>query len=427
MRRPLFEVAALTALSMIGAAAAFAQPAPSTSSSEGLELLKQVAQQYVDAKSYSIETVEERTSVGEYVHSWQKTVLAAAEASGNRFHYEGHSHSGGAMTVSDGQSVWTYRVDEHRYTAKPQQISSSAQSPIIAMTEYAMLQAKGLRKRWSDLVRSLKSAERLPDAMLTVNGQQVLCKVVHVQTSDLKRVGGGYTLDETIWIDATHETVLRTEEHLHTCIFSDAACIPIQEETLATFTTTLNGPMRENLFTFTPPADAKLIQDFPDPRRAYPGANMTGEQVPSLKFKSTDGKIVSIESFRGKPVLLDFWATWCGPCVEALPQVAQIYAEAKGKGLVLLTVDRDEEANTAAGFLSKKGYNWPNFHGNGEIEKLVGSSGIPRTMLVGAQGKITYDVSGTDEDQLRTAIVKLGPEYAALSPKPKQTPCTASK
>ena len=46
---------------------------------------------------------------------------------------------------------------------------------------------------------------------------------------------------------------------------------------------------------------------------------------------------------------------------------------------------------------------------------------------VDAQEKITYDGSGMDEDQLRTAIAKLGPEYAALSPKPKQTPCTASK
>ena len=115
---------------------------------------------------------------------------------------------------------------------------------------------------------------------------------------------------------------------------------------------------------------------------------MTGDQVPSLKLKSADGKVVALDSFRGKPVLLDFWATWCGPCVAALPQLAQIYQEAKDKGLVLLTVDQDEEANTAAKFLAKKGYTWPNFHdGDGEIEKLVGSSGIPRTMLVDAQGK----------------------------------------
>ena len=152
---------------------------------------------------------------------------------------------------------------------------------------------------------------------------------------------------------------------------------------------------------------------------------MTGDQVPSLKLKSADGKVVGLDSFRGKPVL---WATWCGPCIAALPRLAQIYQEAKDKGLVLLTVDQDEEPNTADMFLAKKGYTWPNFHdGDGQIEKLVGSSGIPRTLLVDAQGKITYPASGTDEDQLRTAIVKLGPEYATLSPKPKQAPCTASK
>ncbi len=69
MRRPPFVFGALT---MIGAAAAFAQPAPSPSPSEGLELLKQVAQHYADAKSYYIESVEENISSTEYNHSWQK-------------------------------------------------------------------------------------------------------------------------------------------------------------------------------------------------------------------------------------------------------------------------------------------------------------------------------------------------------------------
>ena len=425
MRRQLF---ALSVLGMLAAAAAFAQSAPSSSFSDGLEVLKKVAQRYANADSYSIESVEERTENGEYDHSWQKTILIAAEAPGNRFRYEGHSSLGSAMTVADGKNVWTYRVDEHRYTFKPQLIATSGQSAVIANTESAMMQAKDLKDRWRNLVKTIKSAERLPDATLAVNGQHVLCKVIRVRTPDFKRLADGFTIDETIWIDATQETVLKTIEHMHTLIFSGAARIPIQEEGLTTFTTTFNGPMSENLFTFAPPADAKLIQDFPDPRHDFGGSDMTGEAVPSLKFKSTDGNVVLIESFRGKPVLLDLWATWCGPCVEALPQIAQIYAEAKDKGLVLLTVDQDEEPNTAAELLSKKGYNWPNFHDDdGATEKLVGLSGIPRTILIDAQGKIVYDASGMDEDQLRTEIAKLGSEYAALAPKPKEAPCTASK
>jgi len=115
------------------------------------------------------------------------------------------------------------------------------------------------------------------------------------------------------------------------------------------------------------------------------------------------------------------------PLRAALPKLAQIYQEAKDKGLILLTVDQDEEANTATEFLAKKGYAWRNFHdGDGEIEKLAGRSGIPRTMLV-AQGRIAYDVEGMDEDELRKEIAKLGPEYAPLLTKPKGTPCLASK
>jgi thiol-disulfide isomerase/thioredoxin len=427
MRRPPFVVAVLT---MVAATAAFAQPAPSPSTSEGLELLKQVAQRYAEAKSYYIESVQESTESTEYNRSWQKSVLTAAEAPGNRFRYERHTYGSNAIKVADGKTVWIYRVDEHRYTAKSQSSEASPQQTAVSMSENAVVQAALLRKQWSSRVKTLKSADRLGDAILMVNGHEVRCNVVHFQSSDLKRVPStDYLFDETIWIDKTSETVLRTIVHADNYMVYGAARIPMQEEVITTFTTTeLNGQVREDLFSFTPPQDAKLIQDFPDPRKDSGNVNLRGELAPSLKLESEDGKVVALESFRGKPVLLDFWATWCGPCVAALPQLAQIYQEAKDKGLVLLTVDQDEEANTAAEFLAKKGYAWRNFHdGDGEIEKLVGRSGIPRTMLVDAQGKIAYDVEGMDEDELRKEIAKLGQEYTALLPSPKQTPCVSSK
>lgn len=372
MRRPPFVVAVLT---MVAATAAFAQPAPSPSTSEGLELLKQVAQRYAEAKSYYIESVQESTESTEYNRSWQKSVLTAAEAPGNRFRYERHTYGSNAIKVADGKTVWIYRVDEHRYTAKSQSSEASPQQTAVSMSENAVVQAALLRKQWSSRVKTLKSADRLGDAILMVNGHEVRCNVVHFQSSDLKRVPStDYLFDETIWIDKTSETVLRTIVHADNYMVYGAARIPMQEEVITTFTTTeLNGQVREDLFSFTPPQDAKLIQDFPDPRKDSGNVNLRGELAPSLKLESEDGKVVALESFRGKPVLLDFWATWCGPCVAALPQLAQIYQEAKDKGLVLLTVDQDEEANTAAEFLAKKGYAWRNFHdGDGEIEKLVG-------------------------------------------------------
>jgi thiol-disulfide isomerase/thioredoxin/outer membrane lipoprotein-sorting protein len=413
MRRQL-QVA--TALLMMSSAIALAQTASSTSSAGGLQLLQYVAQQYSDAKSYYIESVEERTSNGEYDRSWQKTLLTAAEAPANRSYYEGRSPTGTTIRVADGKTVWTYRVDEHRYTVKQQLIATSNQPTMIALSEGAMVQAKHLKLKWTDLARSLKSANRLPDETLKVNGHRVRCDVVRIRTSDLKpvvvnRVGDGYTLDELIWIDKSHATILRTVEQVHTVLLSGAARTPMQEEITTTFTTSLDGAVRENLFTFAPPAGAKLIRDFPDPQHDFGAGNMAGDQIPSLQLKASDGKTVSIESFRGKPVLLDFWATWCGPCVASLPRLAQIYREAKAKGLVLLAVDQDEKPNTAAEFLSKQGYDWPNYHDdNGEIEKLMGSSPVPRTVLIDSQGKIAYDAVGSTSDELRTQIARLGPE-----------------
>jgi thiol-disulfide isomerase/thioredoxin len=426
MRRQLSVFAVLT---IIGAVPAFAQTAASPAPSEGLELLKQVAQQYADAKSYYIESVEERTSSTNYSHSWYKAILIAAESPGDSFHYEGRSSSGTAMKVADGKTIWTYRADEHRYTAKPQPIGTASQQTVIGMTEFEMFQAENLRKNLGALAKALKSADRLPDATLVVNGRNFYCHVVRFQSSDQKRASPGYSFEKTIWIDKTHQTVIKMIEHAHTYLINGASRMPAEEEITTVFTRAeLNGPVNESLFAFIPPSDARLIQDFPDPRKDFGGASKTGEQVPSLKLKSADGKVVALDSFRGKPVVLDFWATWCGPCVEALPQLARIYSEAKDKGLILLAVDQDQEANTATEFLAKKGYTWPDFHdGDGEIEKLVGSSGIPRTMLIDAQGKILSDVIGMDEDALRTEIVKLGPEYAALAPKPKQIPCVVSK
>jgi thiol-disulfide isomerase/thioredoxin len=150
-------------------------------------------------------------------------------------------------------------------------------------------------------------------------------------------------------------------------------------------------------------------------------------QCPPLKLKTADGKVIPIESYRGKPVILDFWATWCGPCVASMPKLAELYAQGKEKGLVLLSIDFDQDPKMATDFWAKKGYAWPDFHdGDGAIEKLVGSSAIPRTMLIDAQGHVVYDgISGTD--RLREEVAKLGPDFASLAAKPVTAPCVVPK
>jgi thiol-disulfide isomerase/thioredoxin len=397
-------------------------PSTTPTPSPGLDLLAKVSSQYKDAKSFYIESVEERTSTMEYRRDWEKTILIAVGSPENRYHYEGRSAFSNALRISDGTTIWTYHGGDQRYTAKPR-LSDKTEGRVMPMTEMALSQAQNLQKKLATLSKPYKSAELLHDSSLKVNGYKVLCYVIRLQSADEKRTSPNYSFEKTIWIDKNRLVVLQIVEHAHSKIQS--AGVSQDEDSIQTFSNTvLNGPVPENLFHFEPPPEALLIDDFPDPRTDYAGVGMRGEQAPSLKLKSADGQVVSLDSYRGKPVLIDFWATWCGPCVAGLAKLDKIYHEAGDKGLALISIDRDEEAKTAPDFLAKKGYAWPNFHDDGEIEKIVGSSGIPREMLINAGGKIVYD--GSDENALRTEIVKLGPEYASLAPK-KQVPCPAAE
>jgi thiol-disulfide isomerase/thioredoxin len=415
----------------LSATLAFAQATPSTpGNSKGLDLLNQVCNKYKNAKSYYIESVEERTMTSKYDHDWRKTILVAAGSPGNHFHYEGRSAFGNAVRESDGNTVWTYHVSDQRYTATPVSTEKTDKHRMIPMQEMAESRAQYLRQELAGLARPFNSAAQLRDASLKINGHKIRCYVIRVRSADEKRSSPNFSFEKTIWIDRTQLTIVRIAERTQTSsrAIGGGARDPRDDDSVTTFSNTiLDGPVAESLFHFVPPPEAKLLDEFPDPRTSF-GVNLVGEQAPALKLKSVDGQIQTLDSFRGKPVLIDLWATWCGPCVQALPKLNQLYQEAAKNGLVLISFDRDEEAKTATNFLAKKGYAWPNFHDDGEIEKLVGSSGIPRTLLIDARGKVVYDAFGMNEDALRTQIAKLGPEYASLAPKKdKDTPCPASE
>ncbi|HET9407624.1 MAG TPA: redoxin family protein [Candidatus Sulfotelmatobacter sp.] len=423
MNRWLFACAATVAFA---ATIVFGQSPSSSNSSEGLDLLKRAARHYAEAKSYRIEFVEERSYHGDdgFDQNWQKAVVIAAEAPGNRFHYEGRSSGGAVLRVSDGKTVWKYHPDDHRYTEKLVG-DTSGDSKFMATPDFAAFKGEHVRKDLSEIADHFKSATRLKDERVSIAGRKIDCYVVHFQTRDTKGSWFEDGFDKKIWIEKAHETIVKVVEHQHTHLMMSGGSAPTEMDTTTSYSVVnLDRPAPEEFFTFTPPADAKLVEHFADP--SNPGPDLSGDLLPSLQFKSADGKPVSLDSFRGRPILLDVWATWCAPCVKGLEKIAKLYSEAQGKDLVVISVDKDEEAKTATDLLTNKGYTWQNFHDEGQIDKALGYSGVSRTLLIDAQGKIVYDASGGKEDDLRGAVAKLGPEYAALAPQPQQAPCNGA-
>lgn len=89
------------------------------------------------------------------------------------------------------------------------------------------------------------------------------------------------------------------------------------------------------------------------------GGPQVGKAAPEFKLATLDGKTVSLRDFRGSPVMLNFWASWCPPCRYEMPFFQQIWEEWHGKGLVILAVNIGESAATAKKFMGDSGFTFP--------------------------------------------------------------------
>ncbi|MCG8601128.1 MAG: TlpA family protein disulfide reductase [Verrucomicrobiales bacterium] len=109
-------------------------------------------------------------------------------------------------------------------------------------------------------------------------------------------------------------------------------------------------------------------------------------------FTDTKGNEVDLAEMRDKVILVDFWATWCGPCVAELPHLLETYAKYKDKGFEIVGISLDDNVDTLNAFVEQNKMTWPQYFdgkawGN-EIAQKYGISAIPATFLVGKDGKI---------------------------------------
>jgi thiol-disulfide isomerase/thioredoxin len=111
--------------------------------------------------------------------------------------------------------------------------------------------------------------------------------------------------------------------------------------------------------------------------------------APPFALTTRDGQHVSLDDLTGKVVLIDFWATWCGPCREAMPHVREIAKKFQGQPLMVLSISVDSDQNKWEDFVTKNEMTWPQYFDNGftgPIAKLFGVQAIPHTFTIDSDG-----------------------------------------
>jgi thiol-disulfide isomerase/thioredoxin len=133
-----------------------------------------------------------------------------------------------------------------------------------------------------------------------------------------------------------------------------------------------------------------------------------GSTAPDLEFPNPEGKIIKLSDLRGKYVLIDFWASWCGPCRKENPNVVAIYHKYKDKGFDIFSVSLDRDKAGWVGAIEKDKLVWTNHVSDlkswsSEAAKIYGVRSIPATFLIDKEGKIlAKDLRGNAlEDMLK--------------------------
>ena len=117
--------------------------------------------------------------------------------------------------------------------------------------------------------------------------------------------------------------------------------------------------------------------------------------APDFTLRSLNGPNLRLKEQRGKVVLVNFWATWCAPCREEMPQLNKLFDKYRASGFNLLGVNVDEDSRNAAGIASQLGVKFPVLLDSDQaVSKLYALSAMPSTLLIDRDGRLRFSHAG---------------------------------
>ena len=149
------------------------------------------------------------------------------------------------------------------------------------------------------------------------------------------------------------------------------------------------------LMLFYPPAKVFMLQRLMDTGVFNTSANTKREKTAPLVFKNIQGELISTESLKGKIVFINFWATWCPPCLAELPSIQNLHNRFKNDDrVVFMMVDVDHKINESTTFLLKRSFDLPVYSPGNIPDQAVYDGTLPTTLILNKEGKALLHHSG---------------------------------
>ncbi len=140
-------------------------------------------------------------------------------------------------------------------------------------------------------------------------------------------------------------------------------------------------------------------------------SDLTSTMAPDFTLKTLRGEEITLSKLKGKPVLLDFWATWCGPCRESIPHLIYLYKTYQGKGAEVIGISMDKgETERVKNFVMSMDIPYPIMIASAEVVQKYRVANLPTTFFIDKEGKIHEKIVGFNSkiaERMKTLMEEL--------------------
>lgn len=326
----------------------------------------------------------------------------------NKIAFSRTNRQGTARAICDGQTLYAMTDEDKEGTeewqAQPRYLKRAAPASDIPWNDKIMLARFGGMRQYG----FTGHLGVMPEVVLGVNnmpaedygfqvgtstvlGSEPVDVVTVVQQSNTL---GGIPSDDkmilTLWISQRDHLLRQVKREW---MLPDGSDVEVE-----TYTDVIANPeLPASTFKFTPPANAIAVEDVEAlyPPRPVVGPKLNvGDAVPAAVFGATDinGKSVKADNYTGKVTLLDFWGTWCGPCIRQIPSLVAAYRQYHDQGLEIIgyALESSKTKDKLPAFALKHNMTWPQvWDKDAVIANACGpTNGVPFVILVGRDGRV---------------------------------------
>ncbi|RMH49027.1 MAG: hypothetical protein D6685_19690 [Bacteroidetes bacterium] len=356
------------------------------------EILERTAARYLALEQYHFAgtTAVQMQAGGRTETMDLRMQVARSRAGGMRVEVDGPTMQ---MTyVTDGRTSWMYQPAQRRYVRRPGGASRQ--------------EAPDLLQSYTRLASGVEDAAILRMDTLRVGAETVPAYVVAVTYSPQRLPAGTDSLRTTLWIDATRFIVLREERREHQATSPAGGPMTVAQTTVYTTASTEAPP--DSLFVFHPPDGVQEVS--PQVFFGSGSPDLTGRPAPGFRLPGLSGHPVALSDLKGQVVLINFWATWCGPCQVEMPVLEQLHREFGDDGLVILAINLMEPFDEARAYVQRFGYTFPVLLDiDGAVAQRYRVESVPTSLLIDREGTVVRHLVGMHpEADFRRALQALG-------------------